>query len=242
MRILLVNIADSHYLGTQSAEALRKVPDTQVDLIQLLAEAKSFIRSPEDTTFDSKKTVDTSLYQKIIIAAHGVKEDTDHCYCNKNPREYELLFRYDQLAAFLNAYFNAGSLSLDDPMNMTLSICYASRTRQYDIDHILFKDTLDFKQCFAYRFLESLNKLWRGIPNVNLSAYTGSIRFNNDTGALEVETEQQIRLQNGEIELKTELAKLAEQPLTLENSSPSFEEIEGIVKQFELLAQQITAC
>jgi len=247
MRILFLNLADNKPLGKKAVDALKKryPPPDEVIQYNLMRLARDFRNNPSSVQLPNIP-FEPNADMQIIVGAHGMKDDTSHCYCESDyeNEKIEKLLTHEQLADFLNFILPLKTLPIDKLCNIILSICYAGRTADHSKNHIQEVGELDFADTFAQHFLLKIGELHPPLQ-VCLKAYTGAVSFGESTGELEVETEDQIlvhapRLE--ELDKKRELALTNLERLT-DNStgepkSGSEKEYEEFEKEFDAIMKQ----
>lgn len=120
--------------------------------------------------------------KKIYLATHGTPTDVDHAFANAAGGQP--LATHQQLAQFM-------LMAMPDrpnPYNLALVMCYGARTLSYlstQVDHQGHIDIADLRTSFAYKF-------YRGLVfgrKVRMTARTGAVAFDNNTGVSQVEPE-----------------------------------------------------
>lgn len=213
MKILFINISDDSFgLGNTSVNALRiKYPPSQghiVRLVELGNEALKF----NDTQYLSSTAneyIDSALlgdnindYDRIYIGVHGLINDINFCYIQGFKDEMiRKLFNYEKLANFVMQCLLRVGLDGDvgKQLNFVLAMCYGARTAEYERNHV--EEPVDFKQSFAYGFIQAFDNLTAQQHKLIVTAYTGAVGFDGCTGELTVETEEQIKTHDRQKEL-----------------------------------------
>lgn len=126
--------------------------------------------------------------EKVYLVLHGDPRTTDTAYTNAIGKVGVVnLCSSAQLAAFL-----AGVLPRKDHQRLALVMCYGARCKDYrsaNVNHQGAMGINDLKTSFAYRLVYELVQL--GF-NPLLSAVTGKIQHNTQTGQALIEREELI--------------------------------------------------
>ncbi|MBA3536644.1 MAG: hypothetical protein H0T84_08555 [Tatlockia sp.] len=205
-KVLLINLSDEKGSGQKAADSLaHKYGKNNVELCQFSARAQVWNDSPENVDLAIQ---DIQSYKDIIIAAHGNIGDTKTCYYENFETGTEIpLFSPQKLAHFFNEILSQSTQPANKDLPVTLAICYAARTQDYQLDHVNNPENIPYLETFAGQFLTTLHETSSMNYDIDLSAYTGSVGFNNVTGELEVETEEQIKKSGDLFSIRTNYAK-----------------------------------
>lgn len=123
--------------------------------------------------------------KKIYLATHGTPTDVDHAFAaaaGGTP-----LCTAKQLAQFMLAALP----KRDKPYNIALVMCYGARTLTYrtaQLDHQGMIPITDLRTSFAYKFYRALIVHRK----VRMTARTGAVAYDNNTGVSTVEDELSI--------------------------------------------------
>nr|HAT8713714.1 hypothetical protein [Legionella jordanis] len=207
MKILFINLADPEVLGKQSSEALARkhkpsflIKKPKVTMLQLMQSALEYGKTSHfSLNKQDLKTLQAWLKHrkgndKIIIAAHGKKEDAEFCYAESD--ETDVFKTHKLLSAQQLAEFIKHILIMDSGkqrFNLTLSICYGARSQEHEKNHLLHPGEIDWASSFAAKVYASILDF-----NVKLKAVTGAVQFDSITGSLLVETEEGILAANAQ--------------------------------------------
>lgn len=197
--ILVINISDSGHLGKKVADSLKNVNQSiekpNVKLVQLQNQAIQWKELNEVALDESESAIE---YDKIILCAHGLINDTDNCYTEHFSAEegkYVQLMNFSELAAFFQSVLKKLNIDNSKPQNILLSMCYAARGENYTANHSNFNQETH-KTSFAYKFCTELSKR---LNTGCLTSATGAVRFNpfchDQENILLVQTEEQILAQ-----------------------------------------------
>ncbi|MBX3588481.1 MAG: hypothetical protein KF796_17770 [Ramlibacter sp.] len=127
---------------------------------------------------------------KIMLGVHGSYDDTDQGFAGLGwERGSGVVGNVNQFAELIASF-----LLPRRHYKVALIVCFGARSQNYRVDHdgVLSED--DIKSSFAYKFFKRLCAR----VSVTLTARTGSVGFNSDTGRSEVQTEAAV---NAEIDL-----------------------------------------
>ncbi len=113
------------------------------------------------------------------------------------------------------ALFRAAGLPPDYTIRLIFAICYGARTAEYHRHHLEDRDFLDFSKSFAGLFLQSFKQSAQGDFNIELYAYTGTVKFSDVSGELYVGTEEEIFQREKLEDLRQEWERVNEKLPTL---------------------------
>lgn len=131
--------------------------------------------------------------EKVYLVMHGDPRTTDVCYTNGVPSTAGVvqLATAQQLAAFLAPLLVGGSKA----RRLALVMCYGARCRDYmsaNVNHQGMIPQADLVTSFAYRLFYAL--VHDHNVRASLSAVTGKISHDSQTGGAMVEVEEMIDL------------------------------------------------
>lgn len=163
--------------------------------------------------FDSKKLAKVKraceTYPQIMICIHGYAHDAVNGYAREGEGKYqqEHKIHYRGLAYFI---FNLIRDRSED-VRILLSMCYAARSENYRVDHEILKKLTneDVQSSFAYRFG---SELARKLPKLSLrlTARTGALAFDYETGKSLVQKEDAILASEYLKDLRSEVREIEE--------------------------------
>ena len=200
IRSRMMNITKVHVLEgiNKPYDTLPSVlPSQDVKVYNLVNELIYYDRT-KDFAWYKLSRVKFSCEQKkqIVICIHGIKGDTDygHIYKHHHGNENNSRIKYTVLAEFIYELVKDKS----DSINILLSMCYGARSIDPKKNHGSFNNLShdDLKSSFAYKFGNALaKKLYESNPErgiLRLTARTGLLAFQYETGASLVESEESI--------------------------------------------------
>ncbi|MBL9003416.1 MAG: hypothetical protein JNJ46_04165 [Myxococcales bacterium] len=144
---------------------------------------------------------------QIMICIHGYERDTDNSYVRRGRNEYA---REDPIHFRALAYFiHHLTVDRETPLNILLSRCYGARSRNYLKNHENLAQLTpdDLKSSFAYKFADALVRKKRGLQ-LRLTARTGALAFNYETGESLVQSEDAILAVHEFRRLRDEIAEI----------------------------------
>ncbi|NBD14529.1 hypothetical protein [Corallococcus silvisoli] len=181
-----------------------------VRVYNLLNELIYFNRTAD---FSSEKLAKVKLacetYPQIMICLHGYAHDAVNGYARKGEGQHkqEHQIHYRSLAYFIFNLIRARSKEV----RILLSMCYAARSENYSTNHEFLKEitTKDVQSSFAYRFG---SELARKLPKLSLrlTARTGALAFDYETGKSLVQKEDAILASEYLKELRAEVREIEE--------------------------------
>ncbi|RMX18771.1 hypothetical protein EAS68_08150 [Legionella jordanis] len=220
MKILFINIADHKPLGIKAVEALTKKyhpsffeakSKTKITSLHLMHEAIEFAKSGSlnlsDTDYETLGfwLKNRKAHYKIIIGAHGQKDDVDFCYAQSDEIDIlkaNKLLSAEQLAHFMASIFRIVPASRKSPVfTVMLSICYGARSEEFDRDHIQEFSTINWQSSLAAKVYAHLIQYFP----IKMKAATGAVEFDTKNGNLLIESEEALRAHQKFIEVARQL-------------------------------------
>lgn len=126
---------------------------------------------------------------KIMLGIHGTHDDTEQGFAGMGwDAGHGPVGNVGQFARLINKFLYSRK-----HYKMSLIMCFGARSQNYRVNHEGVLSEEDIKSSFAYKFF----KLVGARGNVTLTARTGSVAFNTETGRSEVQTEAAV---NAEID------------------------------------------
>lgn len=205
--IVFLNLADKHEdgLAKTSAEALRqKYPRYSwlyecfaganqvqvIDLFELLQRDRTgFPFSSLQSLLPIIRSLQARLEiarlcasaDKIMLGVHGRFGETERGFASMGWEQGSgVIGNYQEFAALLSSL-----LFPDRQYRLALIMCYGARSQNFRKKHDGQLDETDLKSSFAYKFYKELCRTYR----ITMTARTGSVHFNSQTGKSMVQTE-----------------------------------------------------
>ncbi len=192
--------ADSTILGLKARYEVKKQPKGVSKILlskntvteQRCVDAGPPIKFTDNTSHLSAIRSACSSAEKIYLVMHGDPRTTDVCYTNAVPSTAGViqLATAAQLAAFL-----AKVLIGKKELRLALVMCYGARCKTYhsaELNHQGMIPQADLVTSFAYRLYYAL--VHDHAIKARLSAVTGKISHDSNTGGALVEVEEMIDL------------------------------------------------
>jgi hypothetical protein len=149
---------------------------------------------------------------KIMLGVHGRFGDTEHGFASMGwDQGSGVVGNYQEFARLL-----CSILSPDRAYRLSLIMCYGARARNYRRKHDGQLDEADLKSSFAYKFYRELCRE----RNVTMTARTGSVQFDRQTGRSLVQTEAatEADFDNYDLQQAPQTANITRQYQRLESS------------------------
>lgn len=188
MNILFLDLSEEDTgggLGHRGADYLRERAHHNVKFVslqKLLAyevDPKSEA-SAEELAAVRREIESFNRFDEIYLSAHGHCGDIENFYIDIFGSTEELKCGVQDLSKIMNvlfSFFPDGGL-----LKIQFVVCYGARTAE-NIDHITEQNPEKFKETLAGNFIHHFCKDTRSRFSIQLSAYTGRIRFNESTRA-----------------------------------------------------------
>jgi hypothetical protein len=218
-KVIIINISDTGILGAETYNALtKKYGKGDISLHDSLDNARAWLsrqtssnpeqirRDHERLQFESAQSTVGKTFTapppllmetenpKIIVCVHGRLGDITNCYFeDSGPDSHKELMSYKELAGWLLSLLKSDSkinLNRIEPVNLILAMCYGGRTAEIR-DHHINNISINFEETFAANFIKTFSEK---VPEliIQLSAFTGTVKFNADDGEIIVSTEETI--------------------------------------------------
>jgi hypothetical protein len=145
-----------------------------------------------------------SSADKIMLGVHGHFDDTDQGFAGLGwERGSGVIGNYREFAELIAGFFLP-----NQSYKLSLIICFGARSQNYRINHDGLLNEDDIKSSFAYKFYKEICTK----AAVTMTARTGSVSFDTQSGRSLVQTEAAVsaEIENAEIQADDETKRIAQ--------------------------------
>ena len=164
---------------------------------------------------------------KIMLGIHGHYDDTEQGFAGLGwDRGSGVVGKCEQFAKLVSTF-----LVSSKSYKLALIVCFGARSENFRVNHDGDLDPEDIKSSFAYKFFRAICTK----ADVTMTARTGSVAFDSQTGRSLVQTEAAVsaEIEQAELQEAEETKRIALAYEALERSMTVDQE--GVKKFYELL-------